>query len=69
MAARMSRYSGKNEPAHYMLKIESFSLLSEAKTIKFESDVFEAAGYKWSAFNILNIQLFSTILCSYATFL
>ncbi|KAL7585240.1 hypothetical protein Lser_V15G46162 [Lactuca serriola] len=44
---RMSRYSGKNEPAHYMLKIESFSLLSEAKTKKFESDIFEAAGYKW----------------------
>ncbi|KAF5814147.1 putative ubiquitinyl hydrolase 1 [Helianthus annuus] len=37
----------KHEPAHYMLKIESFSILSEAKTSKIESDVFEANGYKW----------------------
>ncbi|KAJ9552123.1 hypothetical protein OSB04_016168 [Centaurea solstitialis] len=39
----------KNEPSHYMLKIESFSLLSEAPTLKIESDVFEASGHKWSA--------------------
>lgn len=45
--ARMSRYSGKNEPAHFMLKIESFSLLCEARTNELESDVFEASGYKW----------------------
>ncbi|KAF5814427.1 putative ubiquitinyl hydrolase 1 [Helianthus annuus] len=37
----------KHEPAHYMLKIESFSLLSEVKTSKIESDVFEACGHKW----------------------
>ncbi|KAI3702334.1 hypothetical protein L6452_28070 [Arctium lappa] len=37
----------KNEPTHYMLKIESFSLLSEASTIKIESDIFEASGHKW----------------------
>ncbi|KAI7757466.1 hypothetical protein M8C21_003198 [Ambrosia artemisiifolia] len=37
----------KHEPAHYMLKIESFSLLSEANTSKIESDVFEASGHKW----------------------
>ncbi|KAI7756138.1 hypothetical protein M8C21_003456 [Ambrosia artemisiifolia] len=37
----------KHEPAHYMLKIESFSLLIEAKTPKIESDVFEANGHKW----------------------
>ncbi|KAJ9551958.1 hypothetical protein OSB04_016003 [Centaurea solstitialis] len=30
-----------------MLKIESFSLLSEAPTLKIESDVFEASGHKW----------------------
>ncbi|KAJ0935353.1 putative ubiquitinyl hydrolase 1 [Helianthus annuus] len=30
-----------------MLKIESFSLLIEAKTPKIESDVFEANGHKW----------------------
>ncbi|KAI3780452.1 hypothetical protein L2E82_10433 [Cichorium intybus] len=38
----------KNEPAHYLLKIESFSILSEAGTIKFESEVFETGGHKWS---------------------
>ncbi|KAI3780451.1 hypothetical protein L2E82_10432 [Cichorium intybus] len=37
----------KTEPAHYLLKIESFSVLSEAGTIKFESEVFEASGRKW----------------------
>ncbi|KAJ0935365.1 putative ubiquitinyl hydrolase 1 [Helianthus annuus] len=37
----------KHEPAHYMLKIESFSILSEAETWKIESDVFEASGHKW----------------------
>ncbi|KAM0028648.1 putative ubiquitinyl hydrolase 1 [Helianthus debilis subsp. tardiflorus] len=30
-----------------MLKIESFSLLSEDHTSKFESDIFEASGHKW----------------------
>ncbi|KAL8238346.1 hypothetical protein R6Q59_019427 [Mikania micrantha] len=39
--------SGNNEPAHYKLKIESFSLLSEAGIENYESDVFEAGGYKW----------------------
>ncbi|KAJ0935355.1 putative ubiquitinyl hydrolase 1 [Helianthus annuus] len=37
----------KHEPAHYMLKIESFSILSEMETSKIESDVFEACGRKW----------------------
>ncbi|KAD4179283.1 hypothetical protein E3N88_27874 [Mikania micrantha] len=37
----------KHEPAHYMLKIESFSLLYEAENSKIESDVFEASGHKW----------------------
>ncbi|KAJ9551989.1 hypothetical protein OSB04_016034 [Centaurea solstitialis] len=37
----------KNEPCHYMLKIESFSILCEAPTTKVESDVFEASGHKW----------------------
>ncbi|CAI9302998.1 unnamed protein product [Lactuca saligna] len=37
----------KNEPSHYMLKIEYFSILSEAGNIKIESDVFEASGHKW----------------------
>ncbi|KAL8264669.1 hypothetical protein R6Q59_022799 [Mikania micrantha] len=37
----------KREPAHYMLKIESFSILYEAKKSKIESDVFDASGHKW----------------------
>ncbi|KAI3707967.1 hypothetical protein L2E82_36936 [Cichorium intybus] len=43
----MSISSTKNEPAHYMLKVESFSILSENPTIKIESDVFEASRYRW----------------------
>ncbi|XP_060189927.1 uncharacterized protein LOC132618961 isoform X3 [Lycium barbarum] len=34
-------------PAHYLLKIESFSLLLESGVEKFESNEFEAGGYKW----------------------
>jgi speckle-type POZ protein len=38
-------------PAHYLLRIESFSLLSEmmldVDVQNYESDVFEASGYKW----------------------
>ncbi|KAL8264656.1 hypothetical protein R6Q59_022786 [Mikania micrantha] len=37
----------KREPAHYMLKIKSFSILYEAKKSKIESDVFDASGHKW----------------------
>lgn len=46
-AADMLLSTTKNEPSHYMLKIESFSILSEAGNIKIESDVFEASGHKW----------------------
>ncbi|KAG5596720.1 hypothetical protein H5410_037952 [Solanum commersonii] len=34
-------------PGHYLLKIKSFSLLSENGIDKIESNEFEAAGYKW----------------------
>ncbi|MCD7459412.1 hypothetical protein HAX54_040869 [Datura stramonium] len=34
-------------PVHYLLKIESFSLLSESGIDKFESNEFEVGGYKW----------------------
>ncbi|KAL8264742.1 hypothetical protein R6Q59_022872 [Mikania micrantha] len=37
----------KREPAHDMLKIESFSILYEAKKSKIESGVFDASGHKW----------------------
>ncbi|XP_038684301.1 nucleoporin NSP1-like [Tripterygium wilfordii] len=35
-------------PAHFMFKIESFSLLSEAEVEKYETGVFEVGDYKWS---------------------
>lgn len=49
-AAGMPKSNRKREqePVHYMLKIESFSLFSEANTSKIESDVFEASGHQWS---------------------
>ncbi|WRX08335.1 MATH/TRAF domain - like 1 [Theobroma cacao] len=34
-------------PAHYLFKVESFSLLAKTGVDKYESDVFEAAGHKW----------------------
>ncbi|KAL9154919.1 hypothetical protein ABFS82_10G148500 [Erythranthe guttata] len=34
-------------PAHFLTKIESFSLLSEYRVSKYESKVFEVDGYKW----------------------
>ncbi|KAK4737927.1 hypothetical protein R3W88_001624 [Solanum pinnatisectum] len=34
-------------PAHYLLKVESFSLLSESGIDKFESNEFEAGDHKW----------------------
>lgn len=33
--------------AHYLLKIESFSFLSNSGIEQFESNEFEAGGYKW----------------------
>ncbi|WCJ17762.1 TRAF-like family protein [Euphorbia peplus] len=36
-------------PAHYLFKIENFSLLlSNPKIHKYESTIFEVAGYKWN---------------------
>lgn len=44
------------QPAHYLFKIESFSILSEEKIEKYESDDFEVGGYKWYLlFYVLNI--------------
>ncbi|KAI6702753.1 hypothetical protein NL676_011889 [Syzygium grande] len=39
-------YKRELRPAHYIMKIESFSTVS--KLHKYESRVFEAGGYKWS---------------------
>ncbi|XP_061369398.1 MATH domain and coiled-coil domain-containing protein At3g58250-like [Gastrolobium bilobum] len=38
----------KAPPSHYSLKIESFSLLSKASIDNFDSEEFEAGGYKWA---------------------
>ncbi|KAM3281210.1 ubiquitin C-terminal hydrolase 12 [Capsicum chacoense] len=34
-------------PARYLMKIESFSSLSENGFLKYESNEFESCGYKW----------------------
>ncbi|KAL8224659.1 hypothetical protein R6Q59_000244, partial [Mikania micrantha] len=48
MHAAMFISRRKYEPSHYLLKIESFSILYEAKKCNIESDVFEASGHNWS---------------------
>ncbi|KAK7844156.1 hypothetical protein CFP56_011129 [Quercus suber] len=42
----ISRSKRHLPPTHYMLKIESYSILSETVE-KYESGVFEAGGHKW----------------------
>ncbi|XP_044478671.1 uncharacterized protein LOC123221717 [Mangifera indica] len=34
-------------PSHYLLKIKSFSMLSEASILEYTSDKFESGGYQW----------------------
>ena len=34
-------------PSHFILKIQSFSLLAKNGIEKYESGEFEAGGYKW----------------------
>ncbi|KAL0007661.1 hypothetical protein SO802_009163, partial [Lithocarpus litseifolius] len=34
-------------PAHYLLKIQSYSLLCDTGMEKYDSGVFEASGHKW----------------------
>ncbi|KAE8646540.1 hypothetical protein Csa_005636 [Cucumis sativus] len=43
----ISRYVSDVPPAHYTVKIESFSLLTKNSVDQFESGEFEAGGYKW----------------------
>ncbi|GMQ01162.1 hypothetical protein CsSME_00047897 [Camellia sinensis var. sinensis] len=45
--AEVSRSVRDLRPAHYLFKIESFSILLEEKIGKYESDDFQAGGYKW----------------------
>ncbi|EYU35681.1 hypothetical protein MIMGU_mgv1a017790mg [Erythranthe guttata] len=42
-----NRWPRDAPPAHFLTKIESFSLLSEYRVSKYESKVFEVDGYKW----------------------
>ncbi|KAG2407352.1 TNF receptor-associated factor-like protein [Vigna angularis] len=42
-----SRSSVNSPPAHYVLKVQSFSLLVKNSIERYESDTFEAGGYKW----------------------
>uniref|UniRef100_A0A5B7ADG4 MATH domain-containing protein n=1 Tax=Davidia involucrata TaxID=16924 RepID=A0A5B7ADG4_DAVIN len=46
-AVDVSRSLREVQPAHYLFKIESFSILLETNIEEFESDDFEAGGYKW----------------------
>ncbi|XP_056174165.1 uncharacterized protein LOC115687215 [Syzygium oleosum] len=41
-------YKRRLPPAHYSLKIQSFSLLSKSNVDKYESGVFKAGDYNWS---------------------
>ncbi|KAM7482406.1 hypothetical protein LguiB_006989 [Lonicera macranthoides] len=43
----VSRLIRDVQPAHYICKIESFSILVESGMERYESDDFEASGYKW----------------------
>lgn len=45
--AEIARYVSDVPPAHYTVKIESFSLLAKNSVDRFESGEFEAGGYKW----------------------
>ncbi|KAI7990218.1 Ubiquitin carboxyl-terminal hydrolase 12 [Camellia lanceoleosa] len=45
--AEVSRSVRDLRPAHYLFKIESFSILLEEKIEKYESDDFQAGGYEW----------------------
>ncbi|WOG81470.1 hypothetical protein DCAR_0100617 [Daucus carota subsp. sativus] len=44
---RVVRYLRDAPPAHYLVKIESFSRLANSGLEKCESAVFDASGYKW----------------------
>ncbi|XP_059653044.1 uncharacterized protein LOC132300107 isoform X2 [Cornus florida] len=47
MISQVSRSLRNVQPADYIFKIESFSLLSETEFESYESNDFEAGGYKW----------------------
>lgn len=50
-------------PTHYMVKIESFSLLTKHAIERYETESFEAGGYKW--YDIIISQLYCSSLFKY----
>lgn len=42
-------------PCHYILKIQSFSLLAKSGIDKYESAEFEAGGYKWYIISLISL--------------
>ncbi|ESR46017.1 hypothetical protein CICLE_v10003902mg, partial [Citrus x clementina] len=46
------RSTSKAPPAHYIVKIKSFSLLAEKAEEEYESGEFEVGGYKWYSKNV-----------------
>lgn len=45
--AGISRFISDAPPAHYVVKVQLFSLLTKNSIEKYESGEFEAGGYKW----------------------
>ncbi|KAJ1382227.1 TRAF-like [Sesbania bispinosa] len=43
----ISRFISDAPPAHYIMKIQSFSFLTKNSIERYESGEFEAGGYKW----------------------
>lgn len=50
IAGISSRSKVEAPPAHYIVKIQSFSLLTKNSIERYESGKFEAGGYKWYTF-------------------
>ncbi|KAM0004283.1 putative MATH/TRAF domain-containing protein [Helianthus debilis subsp. tardiflorus] len=61
------RTTSVSPPAHYILNIQQFSLLTKQHVERYESNEFEAAGYKWNLFPEVNYQIliFTTNFDSY----
>lgn len=51
-AAGVERWSRDMPPAHFIFRINSFSLLLETEVEKYESGIFQACDKKWYAIDI-----------------
>ncbi|XP_062083634.1 uncharacterized protein LOC133790059 [Humulus lupulus] len=47
MDTEISTSTRRVPPAHYLMKVQSYSLLSNSSNGKYDSSPFEAGGYKW----------------------